>query len=188
LIYIPLSKIGNSVKLNKISQLLLVLAILSSSLLFVDSSIELHNVLTGYSSFPYQVKEETNTANNFLIFNNNGDTQIVTGSLQMSSGLYEKINDYDIQKLNMVFSKPALPYIRADGSKINKNVLEVYDSLNEGNVNKFVISDYELNNRFCGDLATSPLNSYEMVILKQKLDENENRIYDSGLSVIYDFN
>ncbi|AEF97060.1 hypothetical protein [Methanotorris igneus] len=188
LILIPIFYLHNSKeKLWKnIGKLLLLTNILLTLLLVLDSSFELHYVVSGHSPFPYQVREDTKTCSNFLIHNIDNQ-EIVVGSLESSSALYGFMSS-DLKSLEHIFPKPAFSYFLIPGVKYHKSVSDIYKSMKKDHVSKFILTDYEINSGFFGGLTVAPLTPNETKELKNLLELNENVVYDSKMARVYDFN
>ncbi|WP_292460185.1 hypothetical protein [Methanothermococcus sp.] len=189
LILTPITELLNSKKIfwKNTGKLFLIGAFILTLFLILDSSFEAYYAISGYSPFPYQVRNDGEQSFNFLI-SNIDRPEIIVGSLESSSALYAEMSKYSISKLNIIYPKPALDYMLIPGVKEHKSINEIYYSLKKGRVSKFILTKYELDKGFVGGLTVAPLTKNETKELKTILDTNENLIYDSGKAKIYDFN
>lgn len=182
---LPIILFVNSDKTSwqKIGLFISLLAI--SSLIFLTAWMvfEADFVIGGHSHFPYQVKSDAESASDFLA-SHTEDPSLVCGSIESTSGLFERLNVYDVKTLEKVHPIPLIQLMNR-GSRQHEPIQEVYNLLKQRRVSKFIITEYEINHGFYSGLTISPFNSYDTRILQSAMELNDNLIYNSKSGKIY---
>jgi len=190
LILFPILLFTNSHhKLWKKMGLILAIGLLLSTILLIGwATFEVDICANGYNAFPYSIKEDGKNAYAFAISHSDTST-VISGSIQATSGLYEHLYYYDLDKLNKIYPKIALYYMinMTNESRKHKDVLDIYNSLKNGGVSNFILTNYEMKNGFYGGLTVAPLDKNETKIFQDVLENNENVIYDSKKARLYKF-
>lgn len=180
LIPIVLLNKAQSTSIKRIGALLCLLLLISNVCLVGWITYELDFKLGGYSVFPYQVKENSLSACNFILCYTDQPSK-VSGSLQTTSSLFEQMYYYDSRIMNNVYPTffPAKNHLGA-----KRNATDAYYSIKQGGVSRFIITKYELDNYFYGELSAEPFTNNEVMELNQMM-EYDDLIFNSDKARVY---
>jgi hypothetical protein len=182
---IPLLRTQN-IRWKNIGVVFALCLLISNVFLIGWASLEAEATISGYGAFPHQIKENANSLYEFLLKHEDGEKKIISGSIQATSGLYEHMCTYPFDNFQHVIPISSYYYI-TDLNKGNKEITEIYHTLETNNINSFIITDYELNNGLYGGLTSSPLNATEVQSLSKILDQHTDRIYNSHYAYLNRF-